>query len=599
MAQDIGPRIGVEGEEEYRNSIMQIIQQAKTLDAEMRAVTASFTKETTAQEKASALSEKLAERIDQQKERVRLLAEMVEKSTEATGENSSETLKWREALANAQGNLNKLENESAELASSIDDLGEEVEDSGSEMEDAGKKAITFGDLLKSNLASEAIIAGVRALWDEIKGIASAAVEFGKDVINSYAEFEQLEGGVKKLFGDDYQRVMDNATEGFKSAGLSMNEYMETVTSFSASLISSLGGDTKRAADYADMAIRDMSDNANTFGTDISSIQNAYNGFAKGTFTMLDNLKLGYGGTKEEMQRLLSDAEAIQRANGNMVTYSIDSFSDMVEAIHVVQENMGIAGTTAAEAEHTISGSINTLKSSFENFVIGLGTEGADIEKLTQNMTDAFLNVVTNVQPVVERLLQALPDAISTLVPVLIAEAPKLIYAIVKGLVNAWPAIKQAGAEIVNQIGQAIRGAVDAARAWGRDLIQNFINGLADKAQELWDNMRGIAQGIRNFIGFSEPEKGPLSDFHTYAPDMVELFAQGIRDNRAILQRAVADTFDLEHYIRGGMGGGSAYNYGGVVVNIYPDAGMSADEIYDTFKYRLQHDVVREEAVFAS
>lgn len=161
------------------------------------------------------------------------------------------------------------------------------------------------------------------------------------------------GGVETLFKESSAQVVEYANDAYKTAGMSANEYMETVTGFSASLLQSLGGDTAAAAQVANQAVIDMSDNANKMGTSIESIQNAYQGFAKGNFTMLDNLKLGYGGTKEEMERLLADAEAIQAQQGIMVDYSITSFADITEAIHVVQTEMGITGTTAAEASTTI------------------------------------------------------------------------------------------------------------------------------------------------------------------------------------------------------------------------------------------------------
>lgn len=273
MARDIGPRIGIDGEAEYRREINSIIQQAKTLDAEMREVASAFDAEGNAAKKNKAVSEQLAKQIEVQKQKVALLAEMAKKSAEATGENSTQTLQWKEALANAKTKLNEMENG---------------------LDTAAKKTSIFGEALKAALSKEAIMAGINAVKDGMVAISKAAMSFGKEVVMAYADYEQLEGGVKKLFGDtDWQTVTANAQNAFRTAGLSANEYMETVTSFSASLISSLGGDTAEAAKLADRAIRDMSDNANTFGTDMSSIQNAYQGFAKGQYTMLDNLnKMG-------------------------------------------------------------------------------------------------------------------------------------------------------------------------------------------------------------------------------------------------------------------------------------------------------------------
>ena len=269
MARDIGPRIGIDGEPEYRKAIQDIIQQAKTLDAEMREVASAFDEEGNAAKKNKAVSQELAKQIEVQKQRVALLAEMAKKSAEATGENSIETNKWKEALSNAKTKLNEMEQG---------------------LDKTTKKTSIFGEALKAALSKEVIMGGVKALKDGLVAITKATVSLGKEVVMAYADYEQLEGGVKKLFGDnDWQTVTKNAQNAFRTAGLSANEYMETVTSFSASLISSLGGDTSEAAKLADRAIRDMSDNANTFGTDMQSIQNAYQGFAKGQYNMLDNL----------------------------------------------------------------------------------------------------------------------------------------------------------------------------------------------------------------------------------------------------------------------------------------------------------------------
>ena len=197
--------------------------------------------------------------------------------------------------------------------------------------------------------------------------------------------------------------------------MSANDYMSTVTSFSASLISSLGGDTEAAVKYADMAITDMADNANKMGTDIGLIQNAYQGFAKQNYTMLDNLKLGYGGTKTEMERLLADAQAISG-----IEYDISSYADVVSAIHVIQESMGVAGATAAEAEHTIEGSMNAMKAAISNLVVGFGNADADIEQLCNNVVEAFQDVLTNITPVIENIIAALPTALNTILETAIA-----------------------------------------------------------------------------------------------------------------------------------------------------------------------------------
>ncbi len=242
-------------------------------------------------------------------------------------------------------------------------------------------------------------------------------------VKSYADLEQNLGGVETLFKDSADKVVENAKNAYKTAGVSANEYMQGVTSFSASLLQSLGGDTSKAADVADMAFRDMSDNANKFGTDMASIQNAYQGFAKQNYTMLDNLKLGYGGTKTEMQRLLSDAEKLTG-----VHYDISNLSDVYNAIHAIQENLGVTGTTAEEAEKTISGSITSMKASFDNFLNGSGS--------AEDLANAVTNVLTNISDAIVKLAPNILNGIVTLVEKLVPKVAKILFDLVPQLLDA-------------------------------------------------------------------------------------------------------------------------------------------------------------------
>lgn len=629
------------------------------------------------------------------------------------------------------------------------------------------------------------------------------------VVDYYGEAEQLIGGVETLFGaggkslEEYaasvgksvdevageyqalmeaqQAVFDYASGAYKTAGLSANEYMSTVTSFSASLIKSLEGDTKAAAEYADMAITDMADNANKMGTSIESIQNAYQGFAKQNYTMLDNLKLGYGGTKSEMKRLIKDAKKISGKD-----LSIKNYSDIIEAIHIIQENMGITGTTAAEAAETIQGSMNAASSAIKNLMAGLADENADLEKLTGNVVEgvstaakniaprvkitlgaianladtysddvanfaadmlvnltaqapqaaktvtktvktaikalgerkddiaesaeelfgvlltSFEDTMDDIYPFIERLtptiangflrgtgtmftvgtniimsfvrglasnpeeltnaafdtvntiatgisgnapellsssvtiLTALADGISaslptllpaavgaigelaadltkpeTLVP-LIGSGLDLIIALADGVMNSIPTLLNSGGAIVGNlvssliesapemwaasielIGSLIGGLMDPANTgallgigleligaiisgtingigrlaniggemfnnikngfmnfindpltWGKDLVDNFVGGIKSGFGKLKETVTGFGQMIKDFIGFSEPDKGPLSNFHTYAPDMMDLFIKGIKDNEKKLTNQISKTFDF-------------------------------------------------------
>lgn len=297
MAKNIGPKIGIEGESEYKKEMSQIIQQAKTLDAQMKALSASFDEESDAVEKNEQTTKLLGKQIANQKEAVAKLTEMHQKYVAAYGEGDIKTLKFSESLAKAEkklydleGELKKSNQELSEFTEGSEGAESGVEDLGEEEEKTTKSTNIFGEALKAALSKEVIMGALNAIKDGLVEISKAAVSFGKEVVMAYADYEQLEGGVKKLFGEkDAETVIKNAQNAVKATGMSANEYMETVTSFSASLISSMGDDTKEAAKLADRAIRDMSDNANTFGTDLSSIQNAYQGFAKGQYSMLDNL----------------------------------------------------------------------------------------------------------------------------------------------------------------------------------------------------------------------------------------------------------------------------------------------------------------------
>lgn len=266
----------------------------------------------------------------------------------------------------------------------------------------GKDAVACGKAIAKGMA--------------VVGAAGAAITAAlvKSSVTAYAEFEQLQGGVKKLFGEDVAHtVMDNANKAFKTAGLSANKYMEQVTSFSASLISGLGGDTEAAALLADKAIVDMADNANTFGTDITAIQNAYQGFAKQNYTMLDNLKLGYGGTAEEMARLINDSGVLGKSfKATAKNVNDVSFAKIIEAIHVIQSNMGIAEATIKEADTTISGSFAAWKASWTNLMSGLGDE-ENVEPLVDAFFEAGNTVLKNLAKVLPKIGRNIKAAMQT------------------------------------------------------------------------------------------------------------------------------------------------------------------------------------------
>ena len=267
-------------------------------------------------------------------------------------------------------------------------------------------------------------------------ITGALTALGVASIKSYAEYEQLVGGVETLFKESADDIKKYAQNAYKTAGLSANEYMETVTSFSASLIQSLEGDTQKATKYADMAITDMSDNANKMGTNIENLQSAYGAFAKQNFTLLDNLKLGYGGNRTEMERLISDANKVKVANGQMADLSIERFSDMVEAIHIIQNEMGITGTTAKEADSTILGSVNSMKASWKNLLNAVADDNADMSKAVDNFVDATITAGKNIVPRIRTAIEGIKKLFNSLVrevfPKLKREIPEL-----KPLINVF------------------------------------------------------------------------------------------------------------------------------------------------------------------
>lgn len=698
------------------------------------------------------------------------------------------------------------------------------------IDDAESKAYKTGEAIGTGMkgigsAFGSAITGLAKLT--VAGIAAAGTAVGalvKQSVQEYAEYQQTWGGVQKLYGtagmsvEQYAEsvgksvdevrgkyneltqaqdmVLKNAQNAYATAGMSTQQYMEQATSFSAALINSLGGDTVKAAEQTDVAMRAIADNYNTFGGDMQNIQNAYQGFAKGNYMMLDNLKLGYGGTKTEMERLIADANTYAESMGMAGDLSIDSFSDIVTAIDLVQQKQGIAGTTAREATETISGSLNMVKAAWDNLVAGISDPEADLSTLIDNLVnsivgytdeagnhvkgfidniiptvkqaatgivqviseaipkmaeqlpsllndtlpmiieaavemlnaliealptvmqvlfdqlptiiEAVVNAVLELLPMVielglqfvmalaqgivealpellpalvdtvlqivefltnpdnltqlieagvqiilalvngliealPRLIEALPVIVQNLVTALINNLPLLIdatiqivmaiaqalienlpllldalvqitFALINGIILAIPdfitaiidlltevtatlmeslptfvsngisliesliegivsmigtvvqaiiklitniieaiknrfeRLKEAGKNMIGAIKDGITSKISEAKQWGQDLIQNFIDGILAKWEALKSTVASVAQSVKDFLGFSEPKLGPLSNFHTYAPDMMNLFMQGIRDNKSALIDTVADAFDFQNLV---------------------------------------------------
>lgn len=317
--------------------------------------------------------------------------------------------------------------------------------------------------------------------------AIAAAGIGKvlkEAILAGADMEQLEGGVEKLFGGAAETVKQNASDAFKNAGMSANEYMETVTSFSASLIAGLGGDTAKAAGIADMAIKDMADNANTFGTDIASIQAAYQGFAKQNYTMLDNLKLGYGGTASEMARLINESGVLgDTTKVTAETLNEVSFDKMIEAINVVQSEMNITGTTANEAAGTISGSFESMKSAAQNLLANM-TLGKDISQELDGLTVSIKNFLGNILPAVSDIISALPEILIEMMPLLTDIVIEIILSITSAVIENLPMLLDAAVQVIVQVSDALIGELPLFINIAIQLILALIGGLQEAVPDL-------------------------------------------------------------------------------------------------------------------
>ena len=877
----------------------------------------------------------LSSALNDQKSAVDKAKSNYDQLSKTFGENSEEAQRAAEEYRKQKNALNETQAAVNSSKAKLNTLNNELKENKKGNSEAKEKAKEFAKELL-NVAGSAVKATgklvaytAKAAGTMLAAGAAGAAALAKQAVEAYASYEQLVGGVETLFGaggkslqqyadsvgltvdeasEKFQSltaaqelVQANAREAWKTTGMSANEYMENVTSFSASLISSVGGNTEQAAAVADMAMRDMSDNWNKFGSDQQSVINAYQGFAKGQYNMLDNLKLGYGGTKSEMERLLADAEKISG-----VKYDINNLSDVYSALHVIQGELGVTGTTANEAASTISGSVAAMKASYQNLLVGIADDNADFDQLVNDFADSVITAVDNIAPrfatalsgigtlitklapiisrelpklvstllpqlvsaasaLVQGVLAVLPSLISmvcqvisdnlpmlidtvtsileilgsslienapmlisavtdivsqlvgffvensgamldgalalittlcdslltaenitnlvnaavelvtkfvsflgenapmlietavtliltlitaitdpanlgkmvdaaislifglvdgilaalpliidqapviveNLVTALVENAPKLLSAAVtlvekliegigtvlshlweagkeivrtigRGIEQLWPIVKNWGKDVINKIGSGIsslwstvknwgkdvinkigsgisslwtsvtnwgkdvinkvgsgisslwssvknwgkdiiskvgeglRGAISAAVTWGKDLIQNFWNGIQSKLSWLWDGVKGIAGGIADFLGFSEPKKGPLSNFHTFAPDMMELFTKGIKENEYLITDQIQKSFDIRGLIDDttqlatitpisaapSNNVTKTVNLGGVKFEITARDGTSARAIADEVKGMLYDEIRNAEEVFA-
>lgn len=470
-----GGTVKLDGESEYRKALSNITAQLGVVSSEMNKVTAEFGKNDKSIQGLTSKEDVLNKKLEAQEDKVRTLRGALEQAKEQYGETDSRTLKWQRSLNNAEADVIKTRKE-------IDSLGKEVEDTGNKAEKSSEGFTVFKGII-ANLGADAI----KGALNGVRRLGSAMLDIGKQAIESYADYEQLVGGVDTLFKESSKKVQEYANNSYKTAGLSANEYMETVTSFSASLLQSLNGDTEKSAEVANMAIIDMSDNANKMGTSMSMIQSAYQGFAKQNYTMLDNLKLGYGGTKTEMERLLADAEKISG-----VHYDISNLNDVYQAIHIIQGELGITGTTSEEASKTISGSLNAMKGAWSNLLTGIADENADFDTLVGNLVDSVMTFGDNILPRVKTVLEGIGKLIKELVPKLAQELPSLLQSIlpslISGVVDLIKALSDALPSLIpvlmNGIVQAFTGIVDILPDILQALIQATVLIVQSLAEQL-------------------------------------------------------------------------------------------------------------------
>lgn len=547
-----------------------------------------------------------------------------------------------------------------------------TEELGGAAESAGGSAGSRAGSAMVGALGVAARAGAAAVSAVATGVGAITTQ----AVNAYAEYEQLTGGIETLYGDASATMMQYAQEAATATGQDMNSYMESAIATSAAMISAVEGDQARAAELTNMSMIDMADNANKLGTDMEAVQNAYRGFSRGNFTMLDNLALGYAGTREGMQQLLNDAQAISG-----VEYDIDSYSDIVEAIHTVQEEMGIAGTTANEASETISGSLGAVQASWQNLITNVANPDADLTSMIDTLIGNVEVAAGNLVPVISNALSGISQVILQLAPIIAAELPTLISNIVppllsaagtilealgSGIIAALPTLAPIAADLIVQLvnfvisnlglvvesaiqiilavvngitaalPQLIPAAVDAvieicmaltnpdtlsllldaalqlilalgeglilavpdlivaagdvvanlieflvdsaddflsiAGDWGADIIEGLVNGIMNGISVVEGAVSSVASSIRDFIGFSEPERGPLSNFHTYMPDMYDMLEQGIEEgapgfeatlNRSLSMPIMAEVGSVSEYSPEG-----GANDGNIVIPVY-------------------------------
>lgn len=534
MASSFGGTVKLQGESEYKKAIKDITSNLRLMSSELKLTNTQFSSGDKSLKQTKESYENTNKAVQEQKEKISELRIALTQAEKEYGSNNEKVKTFKTQLNNAENQLRQMED-------ATDKSTKELKEMKNEMQEAGNGAIKLGDLIKSNLISEGIISGFKGLVGVVKSVGSALLDVGKSAIDSYADYEQLIGGVETLFKDSSGIVENYANNAYKTAGLSANDYMETVTSFSASLLQSLKNDTSKSAEVADMAITDMADNANKMGTDMSMIQNAYQGFAKQNYTMLDNLKLGYGGTKSEMERLLKDAQKISG-----VKYNISNLSDVYNAIHVIQGELGITGTTAKEASTTIQGSVASMKSAWGNLLTGLTDENPDWNTLMNNFVNSVKTMADNLLPRIESTFEGVTDVLGMLLDNIVPMGVQLIQNLIDGMVSQFPDILPS---INNAIGVIINGIVKMLPQiiqLGLMIILSLVQGISESlptlipqivdtvlfiVDTLIDNIDLIIDaGIQLLIGLADGLIEALPELIDRIPEIIDKIVMAISNN---------------------------------------------------------------------
>lgn len=550
-----GGTVKLNGEDEYKKALRDITSNLKLVSSELKLTNTEFSNGDKNIKQAKISYDSMKNTLQSQKDKVKELKEALSKMEKEYGSNNETVRLFKTQLNNAENQLKQMED-------ATDKSNKELKEMKKGFEDAGDGALKFSDVLKANVLGDVIVGGLKKIGSATLEIGKAFLDVGKQALDSYANYEQLVGGVETLFKDSANIVEDYANNAYKNAGLSANDYMETVTSFSASLLQSLNNDTAKSAEVADMAITDMSDNANKMGTDMSMIQNAYQGFAKQNYTMLDNLKLGYGGTKSEMERLLADAEKISG-----IKYDISSFADITQAIHVMQEEMGITGTTAKEAGTTIEGSVNSMKSAWQNLLTDLANGGKNMGSLIENLmttifgdgTETNLGVFGNVLPVIQNIVSSFADVIPNIVdklmehlPYLLDAASEIIMSLVYGITENIPALMPVISDLFGNILQYIIESLPIIINSGVQIILALVQGIGESlptlipalvdavvliVETLIDNIDLIIDaGIQLILGLADGLIEALPRLIDKVPEIIEkLFDAFIRNFPKIVE----------------------------------------------------------------